>query len=493
MEITLIAPYSDISSFGTRMLAAQAKKANHKVTLIFLNDPPSEFQTEYVYHNDVLEQVKDIVGNCPLIGISLMSLYEKRIVQLTNFLKNKSENLILWGGIHPTIRPEECLQHADAVAIGEADHSLLQLIDTLESGKSCEKTAGFWFKSGNKIIRNDIVPLQRSLDSLPFPDYFPHKQYALHAERNRLFEITTENYESFFRSNPIWKMGEALYYQTMATRGCPHNCSYCCNSTYRKLYGKEWNVRYRAPEHLIAELTEMKDTFSFISAIVFSDDSFFSYPIEEMKSFAELYKKHIDLPFRCLTSPLTLTEEKLELLTSIGMFSLQMGIQTGSDVTKKLYRRKISDSVILEATDLIHQYQHKMDPPLYDFILDNPMESLRDHQATLQLILKIPRPYFLQLFSLVLFPGTELWNKAEKEMIDFDLTYYQKPFNEIKPTYANMLFRLCHHHAPVPLIKILSWYPVLWFFSLPPFYYLFGFFFSLWKNITRKKTNKEQN
>ena len=35
--------------------------------------------------------------------------------------------LLLWGGIHPTIRAEESLDHADMVCIGEGEETIVEL------------------------------------------------------------------------------------------------------------------------------------------------------------------------------------------------------------------------------------------------------------------------------------------------------------------------------------------------------------------------------
>ena len=56
----------------------------------------------------------DLVKDADIIGISLMSISLHRAVQVTLRLKKDFSIPILWGGIHPTMFPEESLM-GDAV------------------------------------------------------------------------------------------------------------------------------------------------------------------------------------------------------------------------------------------------------------------------------------------------------------------------------------------------------------------------------------------
>jgi len=55
-----------------------------------------------------------------LVGISCMTATANRSYQLSGMFRQRGSKVIL-GGIHPTILPQEAIQHADAVVIGEAE------------------------------------------------------------------------------------------------------------------------------------------------------------------------------------------------------------------------------------------------------------------------------------------------------------------------------------------------------------------------------------
>jgi len=50
--------------------------------------------------------------------------------------------------------------------------------------------------------------------------------------------------------------------------------------------------------------------------------------------------------------------------------------------------------------------------PFYDIIVDNPFETTEDKRQGLELLLRMPRPFYMHMFSLIYFPNTILTRKA---------------------------------------------------------------------------------
>jgi len=44
----------------------------------------------------------------------------------------------VWGGPHPTAKPEECLQYADLVCLGEGEESLVDLAESIAAGQAVD-------------------------------------------------------------------------------------------------------------------------------------------------------------------------------------------------------------------------------------------------------------------------------------------------------------------------------------------------------------------
>jgi radical SAM superfamily enzyme YgiQ (UPF0313 family) len=203
-------------------------------------------------------------------------------------------------------------------------------------------------------------------------------------------------------------------------------------------------LRRRSVDNVVEELQQNLGKFDYIKLISFFDDTFFAAPVEYFEEFRDKYKSKIGLPFHAQCSPTTLSERKMELLVDAGLFCTEMGIQTGSEKIKKMYRRVNPDQKVIDAAALINKYHPKVMIPDYHVILDNPWETSDDVKDTLNLCLKFPGKFNLQISSLVLFPGTELNEKATKEgFIKDELNEIcRKPFTFPKGTYLNYLIFL---------------------------------------------------
>lgn len=266
--------------------------------------------------------------------------------------------------------------------------------------------------------------------------------------------------EAFLSQGTVSRLLGRIGYQTMTGRGCPHQCTYCINDAIKKLYGSRGYLRWRSPDHVIEELKYATQQFPFIGFIWISDDAFFSRSLKSIQTFCDLYKKEIGLPFSCLASPLTMTAEKMAVLVDANLIYLQMGVQTGSARIQSLFNRKSMDNrTILSAMQIIHRYRDRIHPPSYDFILDVPYETVRDKLASIRLIADIPKPFRLQPFSLVLYPGTRLYEmaKADGYIQNESRDIYTKSYTMRAATYTNLLILLSKNgRFPSWLLKILS-------------------------------------
>lgn len=434
MKVTLISPYKMVWSPGVRILSACLKEEGHDVIVIFL---PGEFTDKY--EESVLNSVVDLSADSGLIGVALMTNFFDKAVQITQKLKKSLNIPIIWGGVHPTIRPEECLDYADIVCRGEGEQSLVELVRRMENGENYYGVTGMWFKANGEIIKNELRSPVKDMDSIPFQDYSYKNHYVL-------------------SSGCICKMDEILLkkclsgsYEIMATRGCPYGCAYCCNSTFNAMHPNETPVRKRSIENIIKELIEVKQNLPFIECIRLDDDNFFAYSMEDLEKFCAEYKKNIGLNMHVTgVHPNIINRERLTLFLDAGLTFVRIGIQTASERTKKLYNRRQTNKQVAKSVKLIHSFRDKIKLPQYDIILDNPWETEDDLIETLMFLAKLPSPYYLELLSLTFYPETLLYKKAKSEgIITDDLKdVYRKPeYHNCKRHYLNELFFLLKDYA----------------------------------------------
>ncbi|MCD6327213.1 radical SAM protein [bacterium] len=459
---------------GPRVLSGCLKQAGFSTRKLFL--PVDEEKGDipaglFLYPEGLLEQIAALSEGALFIGISIMTNYFDRVAQLCMFLRENLSVPILLGGIHVTLMPKECAQFADYVCVGEGEGAIVDFATALSEGSDASSIPNLCCLKDGEFIQNPTRPPIADLNAVPFPDYSFDDDYALSGKELRKLDLDLLK-QLMSTSAPGKDTVEAKpYYITMMTRGCRYTCTYCCNRALLRLYGQKAYMRRRSVENLIEELTWVLQNLPFVELIVLADDSFFDVDDGPIQEFCEVYREKIGLPFYSLSTPFGLSDSKLSMMVDAGMVYLQMGIQTGSDRIRKMYRRPSSNDEIVKVTNMLASYVPRILPPRYDIIIDNPMETDDDVIETIRLLLRLKRPYFIQYFSLTLFPGTELSAKAAEAglITDWREQVYRKQRCHKRRTYLNFVLGLFNTPVPRAIIRLLVTKPALLIFNRPYF------------------------
>jgi len=434
LKIALLKIQNLFQAHGLQVLSSCLKEAGHQVKLLFL---AMSFDTslEQSKIDSVLNETSDV----DLVGISVMSNDIPIVRRLTSRLKNEARKPVIWGGTHPTVMPEECVNDADYIFRGEAEVSLLRFVDCLERGEdpSAAGIPGLCTSRDSGAARETPpAPRVEDLDSLPLPDIDLTTQFYTPIHEPDFRQLTPE----VFRESAAPKGSYGL----MATRGCPCGCSYCINSFLKALYKGLPRIRYRSVDRVIEEL-ELAKAHLGVQSIRVDDDAFMSMPIEKIRKFAALYKERIGLPlYNFGASLLDVDEEKMEILLDAGMVYMRLGLQSASESTRRMYRRPGSVQQMREAVSVLERFKSRMEPVSYDVITDNPWEPDLEYVRTLRFLVRLPKPFRLFIYSLTFFPGTPLFDKAREEGLisDIERDVYDKYMGFIKDTYLNELLFL---------------------------------------------------
>lgn len=399
-SVALIALY-DLDSYPVCTLHASLKEAGFNVNSIFFKQLNSNNTMDPPTSDEVKTLIKLIEDLKPaIVGISVRSTLFKLASKITEEIKKEVDTLVIWGGVHPIIRPTQSIQFADIVCIGEGEMSIVELATKFSSGEKIDNIRNLWIKKKDKIIKNDLRPLIQNLDSLPFPDFSNQNKFLV------------ENGNVLNLPDPEQKTS----YWLMTSRGCPFSCTYCSNNILKITYrGKGKYVRRRSVKNVIEELVYARGEYKNLRYIVFGDDVF-TFDINWIRMFCRQYIKAINLPFFCYCHPEITSEEMIRLLKDAGVSEITMGIQSGSkEIRHKYFERYDTNEDIIRAGQILHKYKINC---AYDLIMDNPLETDEDRRETFNLLLKLPRPFELHTHTLTHFPGTKLTNLLlEKRMI----------------------------------------------------------------------------
>ena len=403
-----------------------------------------------------LETIKNI--NPKIVAISLLSPYILIAKRLTELIKKHTSAIVLWGGVGPTITPEEHIKLTDMICIGEGENTFEEVVVAVRDGKDYKNIKNLWVKDGQQIIKNPQGPLIQDLDKLPFAEYGNKNMYFI--ENNKLSKEDPELDHSI------------LYLQS--TRGCPYSCSFCIETMYHDIYkGLGKFVRRRSVDSIVEEVNmHLSRPNNRKTRVYFIDEVFGSAPgfIDE---FAPRYKKEVGLPFDVLYHPKSLKVRTIEKLVEAGVKEINFGIQTGSDkIRNDVFTRPGTNAEIIELTNEISKHNVKI---RYDLILDNDFETKETLKECINLILQLPKPVIFNTFSLQHFPDypmTKMAIKAghvtENELEDWPTMMRRTTENwkfiprlkKRKKTRTNQLQRLnniiwmmCWNHVSDPVVK----------------------------------------
>ena len=415
-KVKLVSVESGIAAIGFRKIAAMVRLLNCSSEIYFVpNDNLYSFKSHFLpgknisLNSDSITKIAHSLADADVICFSSMTASATYVEKIaSNIKKINQKSLLIWGGIHPTLYPYESIKYVDAICIGEGDLPIKLLIEGLQSDIYPTNIPNMWFKTKNGIKKNKLLPLNscQLLDTLPH-SYNQNDCYIYDFSKCKFRSFNKFDYTNY----------NGLLYRTVWTRGCPFNCSYCANESFIKLDPDYRRLRYPSVNYILEEIKLARKHHPYISTIAFYDDNFIALPLTVINEFCEKYKKEINLPFVVFGfHPNLVNKEKVELLASAGMNRARMGIQSGSKETLQFYNRPTTIRKIKESSNTLADAarKYKMIPPSYDIISDNPIETNENIRATLKLIYELKRPFTLTIFSLRVFPKTQLYDYVKK-------------------------------------------------------------------------------
>lgn len=226
-----------------------------------------------------------------------------------------NEILTVFGGPHPTFVPNMIKANGvDIICRGEGEYAVLELMQSLYTGKDYTDIKNLTVKKNGRIYQNEVRPLC-DVNALPHPD----------REIYRNIEYIYSNKRQV----------------VMLGRGCPFNCTFCSAHAFKELYkGKGKYVRFRSISNVIEELEMIRAKYN-PSCFSFNDDTFIlnkNYLFE----FLNIYKERVNLPFACLIRADLITDELVKLLKETNCYFTAFGIESGNEKLRNIVLKKIS-------------------------------------------------------------------------------------------------------------------------------------------------------
>jgi radical SAM superfamily enzyme YgiQ (UPF0313 family) len=293
-----------------------------------------------------------------IIAFSCMTPQVEWFIDTLKAIKKRHKCLTVAGGPHPTFMPEIIEDpHIDIICRGEGEFAFLELVEAVEKGRDFTAINNLWVKFNDKVYRNDVRDLIPDIDKLPFPDR----------------EIYYSEYKIL--KNMPWKV-------FISSRGCPFSCSFCYNNTLVKIYrDKGRYIRRKSPQRTVVEIKDAKNKYR-LDTVMFADD-IFSLDKKWLNDFIPLYKKEVDLPFNCNIRADLVDEEIIKVLKSGGCFSVNFGIESGSEKMRRiLLKKNVTDDQIKSTAKLLKKFKV---PFLTNNMIGLPGETIEEAFETIKL------------------------------------------------------------------------------------------------------------
>jgi radical SAM superfamily enzyme YgiQ (UPF0313 family) len=361
---------------GIASMAACLRQAGHEVALHHLVNP--------VERDGFIKAVRRHAPD--VAGFSIGSAIFPMSSRYARWAKEAGVRLTIAGGVHAMMMPEQTLAGGfDIACLGEGERPMVELCDRLQRGEDITTIPSLHFKTDNGVVANSTGPLIEDLDELPYPHFEMFDFRRL---------VSSETYTGLAR----------------ISRGCPYNCTYCCNRQIRALYPNPRSfARTRSPANAIGYLKALRSAYPQMRYVNFMDDIL--HPdVAWLEEFVPMYKREIGLPFVAQHRPGLLTEHATSLLRDAGCYELHFGLESGNqDMRRKILQRgNITDKQIIEAFRLCKKYD--IATGAYNMI-GLPFETMSMALETIKLNAVVaPNRVFNPIFTP--YPQTELHRVA---------------------------------------------------------------------------------
>lgn len=289
---TLQVLFPNIPPLGLQILAGVLRGAGHEARV---------FSAQHLrpLHPRFLKAVEEFKPD--IIGFSNSELPNApMVIKVARELKKRYPAVkFLAGGQAPTFKPELFLGPDgpfDAVALYEAEGTVLRIVEALAAGASPEGAPGCaWRSPDGKLKISEPRKVLADLDAQPLP----HWEGSL--------------YKASF--------SDGLFAALETSRGCPFRCTFCSIPGY---YGAP---RYKSAARILAELRALKALG--VTEFSINDDSFATRPEIVREVFETMLRERMGLRFgvQIRADIIVANPALIELGARAGMFMAVVGFE----------------------------------------------------------------------------------------------------------------------------------------------------------------------
>jgi radical SAM superfamily enzyme YgiQ (UPF0313 family) len=252
---------------------------------------------------------RSLLNEADVVAITSMTPQIENAFEVAEMAK-KQGCVTVMGGYHPTLAPDYVAKHpaVDFTVRGEGEYTfqeLIQYIDRNGNLQDLKKIDGISYKNKEgQVLHNKDRKLEENLDNFPMPlrDLLDDKKYIYLGARVAQLE---------------------------SSRGCPHNCKFCCIIKMWRNGDRRVTYRTKSTKRIMQEIYDIdwKNDFIF-----FCEDNF-TIKIKRTKKILETIIRsgvHNKMYFSCQSRVDSLYRNPwlIDLMEKAGMRQVFLGIES---------------------------------------------------------------------------------------------------------------------------------------------------------------------
>ena len=313
---------------GIAYLASYLRNNNYQVDIFF---PLIKNMEEH----DIKQWLYENISKYSLVGLSTADFTCTSVKKYVSFIKElQFSGRIIVGGLGPTCNWREFVfPGIDAVVIGEGEKTVLKIANSIRDNTSLTDIEGIAYLKNGTPYRNGYVELIENLDDNVFPA-----------------RDISEKFLEQFDINQI-------HIQIQTSRGCLGKCSFCSIANFLQEQGSV-KYRERSVENIVSEIAYLNSRYGF-KKFDFMDENFFPFSptqsVEKCKRLIlELNKNHYDIQLFVQCHLKAISFELLELLSSINVTSIFVGIDSFQTDELFIFNKNYSRSDVMAFLELVN-------------------------------------------------------------------------------------------------------------------------------------------
>ena len=371
---------------GLISLIAEIEQSRH-VPLLY--DPMLQLQRGHLaldssIYDDVAKQL--LQTEPAAVGLTALGCNFIAVVKIARRLKQRRpKTVILLGGPHPTVLESPIMNKFadfDVLVRGEAEETIVPLLDALDSGRELSAIPGITYRDGSRFCRSTMAAGVMDVDRLRM---------------------------AAFHSYPISELGMRSM-RVEAGRGCPFHCTFCSTATF---FGRKYRVK--AAGKLVSELKSLKSDYNITDFSLQHD--LFTVNRRKVLEFCEEVRP-CSFSWTCSARIDCVDSELLREMAQSGCRGIYFGVETGSLNLQELVKKRLDISLLVPTLTNAKEVGINVTT---SFITGFPDETLSDLEATLDCLDRChrisPTTTCLQLHLLTPEPGTALYEENKSRLL----------------------------------------------------------------------------